>query len=296
MKWIEISIKVPADQAEVIADLLFDVGHQGVSIDHLDLAPDAYTEPPPAEFLVVKAYILEDQRADAIKSDVETALSAYNFTPTYVVIDEQDWAEAWKAHYHTTRIGQRIVVRPEWEEAEIQPDDIEIVMDPGMAFGTGTHSTTRLCLMSVEELMRPGLQVLDLGCGSGILSIAAAKLGASKILAVDIDVLAVQSTEENIVRNGVAGKITAQQGSLQSVVGSARRFDFLLANILARIIIPMCDEGLGQVVRPGGKAVFSGLIRTQEDEVREALKRAGLVPFNARYEGDWVALEAYRPH
>lgn len=296
MKWLEISIKVPADLTEVIADLFFEYGHQGVSIDHLDLAPDAYTEPPPAEFMIVRAYVPDDDRTQATRELIETALEAYEFTPTYVVIDEQDWAEAWKAHYHTTRIGERIVVRPEWEEAEIQADDIEIVMDPGMAFGTGTHSTTRLCLMSIEEMMRPGLQVLDLGCGSGILSIAAAKLGASKILAVDIDPLAVKSTEENIVRNGVAAKITAQEGSLQSVVGSARRFDFLLANILARIIIPMCDEGLGQVVRPGGKAVFSGLIRTQEEEVRQALERAGLVPFNARYEGDWVALDAYRPN
>jgi ribosomal protein L11 methyltransferase len=193
------------------------------------------------------------------------------------------------------RIGRQIVVRPLWEEAELQPGDVEIALDPGMAFGTGTHATTQLCLASLEDLMRPGLQVLDLGSGSGILAIAAVKLGAASVVAVDIDPVSVEATLENADVNGVAGKITAFRGSLPQVLSSARRYDLLLANILARIIIQMCGEGLGQIVRPGGRAIFSGIITEQIEDVKAALITAGLTPTRVRIDGDWVAIEAVRP-
>ena len=164
-----------------------------------------------------------------------------------------------------------------------------------MAFGTGTHSITRLCLMSLEDLMKPSLSVLDLGCGSGILAIAAAKMGASKVLAVVIDPVAAKITAENAEINGVADSIVAQQGSLETVRSSARRFDLLLANILARIIIEMCDQGLGDIVRPGGVAIFSGIINEQVDDVRAALSHAGYRVTYVRVEGDWVSIEALRP-
>jgi ribosomal protein L11 methyltransferase len=219
---------------------------------------------------------------------------AYELTPVYATVDEENWAEAWKAHYHPTRIGQHIIVRPLWEEAEIGEGDIEIALDPGMAFGTGTHATTRLCLESLEGMMRPGLNVLDLGCGSGILAIAAAKLGAAKVLALDIDPISVRATEFNAWQNNTAEKISAHQGSLDTVLHSARRFDLLLANILAKTIIAMCDNGLGQVVRPSGQAIFSGVILEQVDDVKAALVRTGLTPTHVRVEGDWVAIEVYR--
>ena len=217
-------------------------------------------------------------------------------TPEYRIVEEKDWAEAWKVHYHPVRIGKRLMIRPLWTEVELQPDDVEIALDPGMAFGTGTHPTTQLCLEATEDLLVPGAQVLDLGTGSGILAIAAAKLGAGHVLALDNDGVAVEAAQLNIEQNGAADKITVQEGSLESVVTSARRFDLILVNILARIIIAMCDQHLGDVVRPGGLAIFSGIIEEQADDVEAALRKTGLQPYARRQQGDWIVIEARRPN
>lgn len=297
MQWLEIALTVAPEQADAVADLLGDFGYQGVSVEHVGIMPDRFDdgEVPPPDELVVRAYVPDDDDAPAARHQIEAALAPLNLMPVYAVIDEQNWANAWKVHYHPVRIGRHIIVRPLWEEAELQPDDIEIALDPGMAFGTGTHATTQLCLASLEDLMRPGLQVLDLGSGSGILAIAAVKLGAASVVAVDIDPISVEATLENAGVNGVAGKITAFRGSLPQVLSSARRYDLLLANILARIIIQMCGEGLGQIVRPGGRAIFSGIITEQIEDVKAALVTAGLTPTRVRIDGDWVAIEAVRP-
>lgn len=298
MQWIEIALTVEPELADLAASVLEDYGHQGLSISRDDIQPDHWDEgelPPPVA-MIVRAYMVADERAEAARASLDVALSSRGLPPAaYALVDDEDWAEAWKAHYHTTRLGRRFVIRPLWEEYDPQPDDLVISLDPGMAFGTGTHSTTRLCLMSLEDLMRPGLQVLDLGCGSGILAIAAARMGAAHVLAVDIDPVAAQIAAENAVINGVGDVITAQHGTLETVRGSARRFDLLLANILARIIIEMCAQGLGDVVRPGGSAIFSGIITDQVDDVSAALVQAGYRVTGVRTEGDWVSIEAVRP-
>jgi ribosomal protein L11 methyltransferase len=298
MQWIEIAVTVPPDLADLAASVLEDYGHQGVSIGRDDIQPDHWDEgelPEPAA-MIVRAYMVASEQAESARAFLDVALSARGLPPAvYTLVDDEDWAEAWKSHYHTTRIGRHFVIRPMWEAYDPEPDDLVISLDPGMAFGTGTHSTTRLCLMSLEDLMKPGLSVLDLGCGSGILAIAVAKMGASKVLAVDIDSIAAKITAENAAINGVADSIVAQQGTLETVRGSARRFDLLLANILARIIIEMCDQGLGDIVRPGGVAIFSGIINEQVDDVRVALSRAGYSVTGVRVEGDWVSIEALRP-
>lgn len=297
MQWIEIAVTVTPELAELAASVLEDFGHQGVSISRDDIQPDHWDEGelPEPSAMIIRAYMVADDRAESARAQLDMALAAYGLPlASYALVDDQDWAEAWKSHYHITRIGRRIVIRPQWESYDPEPDDLVISLDPGMAFGTGTHATTRLCLMSLEDLMQPGLSVLDLGCGSGILAIAAAKLGASRILALDIDPVAAQITAENAAINGVSDTITAQQGSLDTVRGSARRFDLLLANILARIIIEMCGQGLGDVVRPGGKAIFSGIINEQVEDVRAALTHAGYAITFVRVEGDWVSIEAVR--
>jgi len=303
MDWIEIKLRVDGEAAEAIAEVLQRYGHQGVSVEQDGIMPEAWDEDnvPPAENMIVRAYIPDDERATEAKQQLEAALGHMNMMypmpkPEYNIVHEEDWAEAWKAHYHPIRIGKNIVIRPLWIEQELQPSDIEIALDPGMAFGTGTHPTTQLCLESLEEVVQPGVRVLDLGCGSGILAIAAAKLGAASVLGLDIDILSVKSTEENVGRNNVADKVTVQQGSLESVLSSSRRFDLIVVNILARIIIPMCEDGLGQVVRPGGLAVFSGIIEEQANDVEAALRKTGLSPYKRRQQGDWVAIEAIRPH
>ncbi len=304
MDWIEVSLGiVDGEAAEAIAEVLQRYGHQGVSVQREGLMPNMYdeTDPPPVGGYTVRAYFLNDDHAEQTKTQLEHALRLMNLmypmpAPAYSIVRDEDWAEAWKVHYHPVRIGKRLLIRPAW--VELQPEDgvMVVTLDPGMAFGTGTHPTTQLCLEALEELVKPGIRALDLGAGSGILAIAAVKLGAVHVHALDTDSLAVQVTSENAEKNGVADSITSQQGSLESLLTSARRFDLIVVNILAKIIIEMCAQGLGQIVRPGGLAVFSGIIDTQADEVEAALRSTGLLPYKRRQQGDWIVIEARRPY
>ncbi len=215
-------------------------------------------------------------------------------TPAYSSVAETDWAEAWKAHYKPLRIGKRILVRPLWIEANLQPGDIEIALDPGMAFGTGTHATTQLCLQALEDRLSPGMTVLDLGTGSGILAIAAAKLGAAHVYAIDNDPVATEAAAGNFAQNGANEAVTIATGSLADALGSGTAYDFVVVNILARIILGMTGDGLERVVKPGGIAVFSGIIQPQADEVEAALRAIGLKPTARRQRDDWVLIETTR--
>jgi len=295
-------MQVDGESAEAVAEVLQRYGHQGVSVEQAGIQPDVWNEDevPPAENLIVRAYFPDDDQSDDIKKQLETALGHMRMMypmpdPVYRLVKEDDWAEAWKAHYHPLRVGKRLLIRPLWIEVDLAEDDIEIALDPGMAFGTGTHPTTQLCLEALEDLVQPTQDILDLGCGSGILSIACAKLGARKIVGLDIDNLAVEATKENAEVNGVTDKIVVEQGSLENVITSARRFDFVVVNILAKIILKMTENKLGDTVRPGGIAIFSGIIETQVEEVEEALRKTGLEPYARRQQGDWFLIEAKRP-
>ncbi|MCY4020670.1 MAG: 50S ribosomal protein L11 methyltransferase [Chloroflexi bacterium] len=300
--WIEVSLRVDGESAEALAEVLGRFAHQGLSLEQDGIAPDTWDEDevPPAENLTLRAYFLDDDDFPDKKSELEAALGHMRLMypmpkPNYSVVREEDWAEAWKAHYQPLRVGKRLLIRPLWTDVDLEQKDIEIALDPGMAFGTGTHPTTQLCLEALETMTEPAMDVLDLGSGSGILAIAAAKLGARKVLALDIDPIAVRATRENAARNGVAHQIVAEQGSLETVLSSARRFDLLLVNILARIILEMTGSRLSQILRPGGIAVFSGIIASQADEVEAGLRRAGLTPIARRNKGDWVLIETRRP-
>jgi ribosomal protein L11 methyltransferase len=304
MDWIEISLEVDGEAAEAVADVLQRYGHQGVAIEQagfpIEVWPD---EIPPADRLIVRAYFPNDAQAEARKQQLREALwhmgRLYPMPePVFNVVHEEDWAEAWKQHYHPVRLGKRLYIRPEWATiTDPRPDDVVLVLDPGMAFGTGTHPTTQLCLIATEDLLTdwPAVDVLDLGCGSGILGIAAIRLGAAHVLALDTDEMAVKATVQNAGYNGVVDQITAQQGSLETLRHSAHHFDLLLCNILARVIVDLCDQGLGDVLRAGGKAIFSGIIEEQADDVEAALRRTGLEPTRRRISGDWVAIEAHKP-
>ncbi|MBZ0298789.1 MAG: 50S ribosomal protein L11 methyltransferase [Anaerolineae bacterium] len=302
MQWVEVTLSVDGEAAEAVAELLQRYSYQGVAIEQENVPQEAWddghAEPP--QRLTIRAYFPADRRVEETKLLLDTALGHMSMmypmpVPSYRTIDEADWAEAWKVNYRPIRLGRKLLIRPEWVEMETAPDDIVISLDPGMAFGTGTHPTTQLCLEALEDLVKPGAQVLDLGCGSGILTIAAAKLGAAHILAVDTDPIAVTATQQNVARSGVADHITVQQGSLENVVNSGQRFDLVAANILARVIILMCDEDLGQVIQPGGVGIFSGIIAEQAADVEAALRHTGLKPFARRPQGDWVAILAKRP-
>jgi ribosomal protein L11 methyltransferase len=301
--WIEISLEVDGEAAEAVADVLQRYGHQGVAIEQAGFPMEVWPDQiPPAHRLIVRAYFPNDADADAQQQKLREALwymsKLYPMPePSFRIVRDEDWAEAWKQHYHPLRLGQRLYIRPEWATvSDPRPDDIVLVLDPGMAFGTGTHPTTQLCLIATEELLAdwPGIDVLDLGCGSGILGIAALRLGAARVLALDIDEQAVTATMQNAGYNNVADRITAQRGSLETLRQSAHYFDLLQCNILAKAIIELCGQGLGDVVRAGGKAIFSGIIQDQAVDVEAALRQTGLEPYRRRTSGDWVVIEAQK--
>jgi ribosomal protein L11 methyltransferase len=301
-QWIEISLHLNGEAAEAVATELQRWCHQGVAIEQANIEEGKYDDGDeiPVDALIVRGYFPNDAEAEEKRLQIERALIYMSMMlpmpkPEYKIVQDEDWADAWKKHYKPIRLGTRTLVRPLWVEVEPEPNDIVIALDPGMAFGTGTHPTTQLCLEALERMVTPGLDVLDLGCGSGILSIAAAKLGAGKIIAVDIDQIAVDTTIENASQNGVADNIQTYRGSLETVITSARRFDLLVVNILAKIIIEMCDHKLGQTVRPGGRAIFSGIIEDQRADVEAALRKTGLEPITYYQQTDWILIEAKRP-
>jgi len=209
------------------------------------------------------------------------------------LVHEADWAEAWKRHFPVLRVGRRMVIRPTWRRHRRQPDDLVIALDPGMAFGTGLHPTTRLCLAALERVADEGRQnerVLDVGCGSGILSIAAARLGARSVLGLDVDQIAVEATDANARRNRVRRAVRARAGSLPS---GEPPFDLVLANLIASLLVTLAPA-LAAELRPGGTLLASGIFRDREHEVRAALETAGLVVGWRDADGDWIALEAAR--
>jgi ribosomal protein L11 methyltransferase len=297
--WIEISLTVDGEGAEAVADVLRRYAHQGVAIEHPlpgEIWPE---EPPPSGPLVVRAYIPADDSAPAKQRQIEEALyylgRLYPIPPpSFRTVAEEDWAEAWKQHFHPIRVGERLLIKPAWAQVETGPDDIVIELDPGMAFGTGTHPTTQLCLQACEWFARPGLAMVDLGTGSGILAIAAAKLGCHRVVARDIDETAVRVAQENVIRNGVEQHVIVQHGSLAGLTTSARHFDLGMANLTAAIILGMVDEGLQHIIYPWGRFIFSGIIEDQAEQVVAALDRIGLVLLGRRQMGDWVMLITQR--
>ncbi len=294
--WLEIWLEVTGEGAEAAADVLRRYAHQGVAIENRFPSDAWEDEPVPQDHLVVRAYIPIDAEVDAKRRQIEEALyylsriDPHIPPPSFRTVREEDWAEAWKQHYHPIRVGSRLLIKPAWLEVQAGPEDIVIELDPGMAFGTGTHPTTQLCLQACEWLVRPDTLMLDLGTGSGILAIAAAKLGARRIIARDIDEVAVRMTQDNARRNGVANRVVAQHGSLEGLLSSPRRFDLGMANITANIIRELASQGLQHLIRPGGAFVFSGILREQADDVAAVLASIGLVERDRREQGDWVLL------
>jgi ribosomal protein L11 methyltransferase len=209
--------------------------------------------------------------------------------PTFRPIAETDWAEAWKERLTVMHIGRHIVIRPSWLDYVPAPKDVVVQLDPGMAFGTGLHPTTQMCLVALEELVHPEVEVLDIGTGSGILAIAAAKLGARCVVAVDNDPVAVKAARGNMVTNGVQDAVSVMRGSLAEVSGN---YNLVVVNILAKVIIEMLRNGLATRVCSGGKLIAAGIIAEQESQVVAAMKQQGLALVERQQREDWVCLVA----
>ncbi len=204
---------------------------------------------------------------------------------------------SWKKNYHPIPVGERLLVLPAWIEHG-DPTRIDVRIDPSMAFGTGTHPSTQLCMEMTEKYTRPGEPVIDIGCGSGILSIAALKLGASHALAIDIDPEAIRATEENAQRNGVADRVETAVGSVDEINEhkfSLQQAPLVLANILMSVILALFEDGLAGTVTPGGTLVLAGILEEQVDRILAASQARELTLLEKRQQGDWVSLALKRP-
>lgn len=277
MRWTEILIEAAPEAVDAVGAALNTVGCGGFEVRE--------TAQPPA----IAGYLPVDDRLEdrlASLKDALARLPEYGVTGagtdlTLRYVEEADWANAWKAFYKPFRVGRRLVVTPPWEHPELAPDDIPLVIDPGMAFGTGSHPTTQLCLMALEDYIVRGSRVADIGTGSGILAIAAAKLGAAHVDANDNDSLAVKIARENAAANGVSVEVT--EALPQS------RYDVVVANILADVIIGISVE-LSGLLESGGILIASGIIDTREADVQKALEAVGLTHVETRRQTEWVAL------
>ncbi len=310
--WLELAVTCDSEAVEAVCEILSRVAPGGVSVEPgirlTDEGLGAVADPSrPA---TVRAYVpARDPRV--VRDAIATAdralghLQAFGLREigelTTAVVHESDWATAWKRHVRVMRIGRRIVIRPTWRRHRRAPDDVVIAMDPGMAFGTGLHPTTRLCLAGIERWADDGLlahgsagdgraRLLDVGCGSGILAVAAGLLGAGELVGLDTDPIAIEATLANARRNRVARRLRAWQGSLPSDAGP---FDLVAANLIASVLIAiapaLCDE-----LRPGGRLLASGIFIDREGDVREAFAAAGLAIVRRDIEGEWVALDVER--
>jgi ribosomal protein L11 methyltransferase len=299
MDYTHVSVIVDEEAAEAVAEALAPFARGGVSIEQVakDLAPDGAAEPVLEEQLTVSIFFPCDtdtaERRQRIQEILWHLSQLYPISePIFAPVNDQDWANAWKKHYKPFRIGKHLQICPIWKKVACEPGDILIMMDPGMAFGTGLHPTTSLCLEVVEESVRPRMRLLDLGTGSGILSIAAALLGANPILAVDVDEIAVKTTLENCATNNVADAISVLHGSLELTEPDAS-WDIVLVNILAPVILDMLDHDLLERVKPGGLIVFAGIIKGQDNRIIDILESRGFA-VNRRTKNDWVLLTARR--
>lgn len=290
MKWCEISIQTSHEAVELIAEIFRDLGASGVVIEDPELVNDYitsgkwdYTDIPIAketEVVVEKAYLpvngeLEG-RIQTLQQEIKALESrGVNTAPavlTTAELQDEDWSDTWKQYFHTEKPGERVVIKPTWEEYEPKDDEVVIELDPGAAFGTGTHATTSMCIRQLENLVKPGMTVFDVGTGSGILSIISAKLGAKNIQAVDYDDSVLKIVEENLEQNNVQDIISVAQSDLmQNVHGKA---ELVIANIIADIIIRLFDQ-LDEHLEQGGTLLTSGIIEDRIEDVLAAAEAHG---------------------
>ena len=285
MKWLELSVRVPREFVEPIS-YLFNRHGRGFSI-----------EEPEADHAVLRTYVSDRAHRRLAQIDVGVRLVRALVPEAELVTRElvqEDWETAWKAHFSLFRVGERLVIRPSWVEYEGAPDELVITLDPGMAFGTGYHPTTRMCLTSLEQLVTPGMTILDLGTGSGILTVAAKLLGAGPAVAIDTDPNAVKVARENCRANGLGRGVRLGRGTLPLPQAPAESFDLAVGNISARVIQAKAAPTL-EALKPGGRFIASGFIQDQTPDVIETLQEAGFGDISVDYTDEWACIIALKP-
>lgn len=298
--WLRIALEVDPEQAEAVSEALARYIPGGIVIESTAIQANAEDEGTVVGNLRVLGYIPHDEQLEERRAQIEQALRYLALIqplpePQYEPVQEQNWMEAWKQHYKPFTIGERLHIVPAWLAGELAAEAgrVQVRIEPGMAFGTGVHPTTQLCLLLVEQYTQPGYTVLDIGCGSAILAIAAKKLGAGQAVGVDVDPQSMDNARENAALNNVAIEIGL--GSVDEVLAGQyglQQADMVLANILAPVLVRLLAGGLGRLVAPGGVLILSGILDEQEPELRAALKAAGFGIIAEQRSGDWLALAA----
>jgi len=303
--WLELAVEADVEAVEVVSEILGRAAPGGTSVEPaFELVDEGLgARLDPTRPAIVRAYVPAGDRVAADRAVAEVAealghLQAFGLRPIGEVrtrlVHEADWADAWKAYFPVMRVGRRLVIRPTWRRHRRGADDVVLALDPGMAFGTGLHPTTRLCLAAVETLAErgrlAGARVLDVGCGSGILAIAALKLGATAALGLDTDPIAVEATLANGRRNAVVRRLRVRLGSLPS---GEPGFDVVVANLIAGLLVSFAPA-LQAELRLGATLLASGIFVDREAEVVRSFEAAGLTITGRSAEGEWVALEAVR--
>ncbi|AIW40835.1 MULTISPECIES: 50S ribosomal protein L11 methyltransferase [Paenibacillus] len=318
MLWNEITIHTTEEAIEMISNFLHEAGAGGVSIEESgslnkprDTSYGQWYDRPlndiPEGQAIIKGYFAEEVDMDRIRSQIEPRveeLRTFDIDPGEVqyelkTVDEDDWANAWKQYFKPLRVSDRLTIKPTWEDYEPASEEEKIIeLDPGMAFGTGTHPTTSLCLRTLESVIKGGEEVIDVGTGSGILAIGAVKLGAKHVLALDLDPVAVSSARENTRLNGLEERITIKESDLLSVLnasdptlGIQLPVKLVVANILAEIILLFIDD-VYKALEPGGIYIASGIWKNKEEVVETALKAAGFEIAEISRDEDWLAFVA----
>ena len=314
MNWLEVSMTVDGELAESVADVFARFAPNGVMTEQGVKYNDDEDAGTPTGPITVRAYLEVNDSLEETRQKLEESLFYLGMiqplpTPVYKQIADQNWMEAWKQHYKPIRIGERLLILPAWMESP-EPNRVAIKIDPGMAFGTGTHPTTQLCLELLELTFRERrktkesgesfllpLSCIDVGCGSGILSIAAIKLGAEKVLGVDIDSESIVNSRENANLNEVGEELILSAGSVTEILDGKFPFKsapLVVANILAPVIVRLFDAGLADLIEACGSIILSGILQEQKKSVLEAAQAKHLGMTEWRQRGDWVALTMSR--
>ncbi|MGE0228402.1 MAG: 50S ribosomal protein L11 methyltransferase [Dehalococcoidia bacterium] len=303
MQWIEVVVRAAPQDADAVADALREVSPAGVSIepairtlDHDNFQYELLNEPTTLRVCLAGPLTSHDRRA--LRQRLAAAAAVPLPPIRYRQVGDQDWSEEWKRYFGVLHVGNRMVVRPSWEPYEAQPDELVIELDPGTAFGTGQHETTRLCLAALEREVRPGIVLLDVGTGSGILAVGAVLLGAESVRACDIDANAVAAAVENARRNGVQAAVDVRAGSVGADWPwdsfAAASADLVVANISSVALVALMEE-MAAALRAGGCFIGSGFIETGRAGVEAAVRAAGLRTQDVLEDGEWRCLVARKP-
>ena len=306
MQWIEVNVAVTHEAVEAVADMLTSIGSKGVAIEDPQLINDLRNsgtwelcdipEQENTEVVTVSAYYADDEKLEKRLAEIDEQLALieerigkYRFGNTrFRKVSEQDWANEWKQYFHVTHVGKSLVIKPSWEKYAPKEGEHVIEIDPGMAFGTGTHHTTNMMMERLEKVITPDSTVFDVGTGSGILAIAAAMLGAKSVKAVDIDAVAVRVAKENVADNGLSDQIEVREGDL--LHGTEGKADVIIANIIADIVIMLLQD-IPQKLNDNGVLLASGIIEERMPDVEASAQAQGLYVDAVDHRGGWVVMQ-----